>query len=95
MKKSIKIALVVVFVIITGFGVYHTQKSDSMSSLVLANIEALARYESPDFVITCGAEQGVCWEKYSYCYPTWNYYVDDCRFTGYQSDKCATICFYD
>ena len=43
MKKNIlKVTLVATFVLIAGFNVYSSQKSDVMSDLALANVEALA-----------------------------------------------------
>ncbi len=43
MKKNIlKATLVAAFVLIAGFNVYNAQKSDVMSDLALANVEALA-----------------------------------------------------
>ena len=41
MKKMIKIAFVAAFAAIAGYGVYANQKTDVMSDLALANIEAL------------------------------------------------------
>ena len=46
MKKMIKIAFVAAFVAIAGYGVYANQKVESMSDLMLANVEALASGES-------------------------------------------------
>lgn len=46
MKKMIKIAFVAAFVAIAGYGVYANLKVESMSDLMLANVEALARGES-------------------------------------------------
>ena len=40
-----KIAFVAAFAAIAGYGVYANQKVDTMSDLMLANVEALARYE--------------------------------------------------
>ena len=37
-----KIAFVAAFVAVAGYGVYASQKSDVMSDLALANVEALA-----------------------------------------------------
>lgn len=49
MKRYIKMAFVAAFVAIAGFGVYTSQKSDAISDLALANVEALASYEvNPD-----------------------------------------------
>lgn len=43
MKKNfLKVTLVAAFALIAGFNVYNAQKSDVMSDLVLANVEALA-----------------------------------------------------
>ena len=47
MKKNIlKATLVAAFGLIAGFNVYNSQKSDVMSDLALANVEALANNES-------------------------------------------------
>ena len=45
MKKFMKIAFVAAFVAVAGYGVYASQKSDIMSDLALANVEALAQSE--------------------------------------------------
>ena len=46
MKKNIlKATLVAAFGLIAGFNVYNSQKSDVMSELALANVEALASSE--------------------------------------------------
>ena len=46
MKKNIlKATLVAAFGLIAGFNVYNSQKSDVMSDLALANVEALATRE--------------------------------------------------
>ena len=46
MKKNIlKATLVAAFGLIAGFNVYNSQKSDVMSELALANVEALATGE--------------------------------------------------
>ncbi len=42
MKKIVKLAFVAAFAAIAGYGVYTSQKSDSVSDLLLANVEALA-----------------------------------------------------
>ena len=42
MKKMIKIAFVAAFAAIAGYGVYTNQKSEALSDLALANVEALA-----------------------------------------------------
>lgn len=44
-KHFIKIAFVAVFATIAGYGVYTSQKSETLSDLALANVEALANSE--------------------------------------------------
>lgn len=53
MKKLIKIALVAVFVTVAGYGVYTSQKSETMSDFMLANVEALAYGESTGKLYNC------------------------------------------
>lgn len=61
MKKMIKIAFVAAFAAIAGYGVYANQKADAMSDLVLANVEALARYEvNPDCPNGCTSASSTC-----------------------------------
>ena len=45
MKKLVKITVVVAFAAIAGYGVYVNQKTDALSDLALANVEALANGE--------------------------------------------------
>lgn len=42
MRKFVKIAFVAVFAAAMGYGVYTSQKSEVLSDLALANVEALA-----------------------------------------------------
>ena len=48
MKKMIKIAFVAAFAAIAGYGVYANQKSEVLSDLTLANVEALADINETD-----------------------------------------------
>lgn len=59
MKKMIKIAFVAAFAAIAGYGVYTNQKTDAMSDLLMANVEALAQGESGGNVYCCG-NYGTC-----------------------------------
>lgn len=43
--KILKVTIVAAFALIAGFNVYNVQKSDVMSDLALANVEALAGSE--------------------------------------------------
>lgn len=61
MKKFLKYAFVAVFAAIVGCGVYASQKSDTMSDFMLANVEALANSgESSGSDIYCCGNAGVC-----------------------------------
>jgi hypothetical protein len=46
MKNLFKIAFVAAFAAIAGYNIYSIQKTDGLSDLALANIEALASGES-------------------------------------------------
>lgn len=93
MKKNIlKVALVAAFALIAGYTVYTSQKSVDLSALALDNVEALAYYESPDVVITCGKDGGPCWFRSGDCYVGWFIRYDDCEFCGYTSFSCLTPC---
>ncbi|WP_303042258.1 NVEALA domain-containing protein [uncultured Bacteroides sp.] len=46
MKKIIKIAFVAAFAAVAGYGVYTNQRTETMSDLMLANVEALASGEA-------------------------------------------------
>ena len=45
MKKLVKRTVVVALAAIAGYGVYVNQKTDALSDLALANVEALANGE--------------------------------------------------
>ena len=65
--KILKVTIVAAFALIAGFNVYNAQKSDVMSDLALANVEALARYEvNPDCLNGCTSGNTGC-----YCYKTY------------------------
>ena len=44
-KKHIKVTLVAVVALISGINVFNAQKSESLSDIALANVEALADEE--------------------------------------------------
>lgn len=72
MNKLIKIAFAVTFAAIAGYGIYASQKTDTMSNLTLANVEALAQSES-------GGYSG-CYSGSGYCAIYWN---GTCIFSSY------------
>lgn len=69
MKKIIKIAFVVAFTAVAGYGVYTSHKTDNvMSELMLANVEALANDESNGGPVDPNKAYGYkltnCYDKY-------------------------------
>lgn len=60
MKKFLKYAFVAALVTVAGYGVYASQKSDAMSDLMLANVEALARDESSTICRTNADYSAIC-----------------------------------
>ena len=52
--KILKVTIVAAFALIAGFNVYNVQKSDVMSDLALANVEALAPSEGYRMASRCG-----------------------------------------
>lgn len=47
MRKIMRTAFVAAFSAVAGYSVYMNQKADTMSDLMLANVEALAEGEYP------------------------------------------------
>ncbi|MCD8094257.1 MAG: NVEALA domain-containing protein [Bacteroides sp.] len=82
MKKLFKVTFVAAFAAIAGYGVYANQKSDAMSDLALANVEALAGGEGVEITCSRSCSDGVgkCWIRSNSGY---------CAFTGYQADSCS------
>lgn len=58
MKKTMKVAFVVAVAAVIGYNVYENQKADTMSDIMLANVEALASGEN-----TQGQNQ--CYQVYT------------------------------
>ena len=67
-KKLVAVISLFVIILIGGYTVYSSQNNVKLSDLVLANVEALAEYESPDVEITCNGKKntppGRCWHQY-------------------------------
>ncbi|WP_368045046.1 NVEALA domain-containing protein, partial [uncultured Bacteroides sp.] len=47
-KKIMGLIAIVAIAVVAGYNIYTSQSNMRMSALVLANVEALARYELPD-----------------------------------------------
>ena len=56
-KKLVAVISLFVIMLIGGYTVYSSQNNVKLSDLVLANVEALAEYESPDVEITCNGKK--------------------------------------
>ena len=56
-KKLVAVISLFVIILIGGYTVYSSQNNVKLSDLVLANVEALAEYESPDVEITCNGKK--------------------------------------
>lgn len=64
MKKSIKVVFLIAVTVIAGYGSYMTKSTDVMSTLALANVEALAFDEGPvDPNIAYGYQLTNCYDK--------------------------------
>ena len=62
-SKYIKIALFAVVAIVGGVNVFNAQKSESLSDVALANVEALAQGEV-DIPYICAGSQKLCYDTY-------------------------------
>ncbi|MFC2355062.1 MAG: NVEALA domain-containing protein [Capnocytophaga ochracea] len=61
-KKIFAILIVAVVAVFAGYNVYQSQKGEMMSDLMLANVEALARYEiNPDCPNGCTSASSYCY----------------------------------
>lgn len=60
-KKLVAVISLFVIILIGGYTVYSSQNNVKLSDLVLANVEALAEYESPDVEITCNGKKYSSW----------------------------------
>lgn len=96
MKKGlIKIVLVMAFLAVAGYGVYMNRTKETLSDVMLENLEALARYELPEVEIVCNqydyTSPGQCWEEDGDCFRLMQWHRQ-CRFTGFQYIYCTSIC---
>ena len=58
-KKILKATFVVIVGLIGGINVYNAQKTEVLSDVAMANVEALAQTENPNSTII-----GECWRSY-------------------------------
>lgn len=74
---SIKIAFVAVIAMVAGINVFNSQKSEVLSDIAMANVEALADEELLDKVMECGKHGCIIDFSWDCLYPTefivWGY----------------------
>lgn len=58
-KKIFSIVAAVAVVAAAGWSYQQSKQFEGMSELALANVEALARYELPDFEVNCGSQESI------------------------------------
>lgn len=59
MKKKIFSIVAAVAVVTASWNYQQSKQYEGMSELALANVEALARYELPDFEVNCGSQESI------------------------------------
>jgi len=69
-KKVLKVAFVAAVALVSGINVFNAQKSEVLSDIVLANVEALADNES-DSELDCEGLLGYCSYDCPSCGVSW------------------------
>ena len=90
MKRKILYGIFVLA--LTGAAAWNLtlRANNGLSDVTLAKVEALAKYELPEVVITCNAEPiapGKCWKDLT---PVW-FPAKQCEFSGMQEDYCWLV----
>ncbi len=92
-KKILGSTFVVAMAAIAGYNTYVNQTKVEMSDMALANVEALADYELPEFTITCSSTNyGKCCKLNLISSDFDNtplYYY--CKQSGNPNDECLFI----
>ena len=93
-KKFLRATFVAAIAMVCGINVFNAQKSEPLSDVVMANVEALANDENqnPGFVITCDYYPGICWAKWGNMCFVGEYMDFECVRTGDPLTKCSTLC---
>ena len=63
-KKVLKVAFVAAIALVSGINVFNAQKSDTLSDIVLTNVEALADDENPGSHNHGPTRNPLCGSKY-------------------------------
>lgn len=91
-KKLFAALIVAVVATFAGYNIYQSQKMEMMSDLMLANVEALARYELPEVGVTCDSNPGRCWARYGNLCMKNEYTGPACVRTSNTSNYCD-VCY--
>lgn len=91
-KNFIKVAFVAAIAMVGGVNAFNSLKTESLSDIALANVEALADGEIPEFVITCDYRPGICWAKWGNMCFVGEYTDFECVRTGDPSTRCSSLC---
>lgn len=85
-KKALKVAFVAVLTMVSGVNVFNAQKSETLSDIALANVEALANSEDSECHYVNGVKNIQLDE--SFWNDTKNRYYDCCgvQIDGYSYD---------
>lgn len=59
MKKRILLVIATITMVTVSWNYQQSKQYEGMSELALANVEALARYELPDFEVNCGSQESI------------------------------------
>lgn len=94
----LKVTLIAVFALVTGYNVYTSQKLDVMSDLALANVEALAQHEGGGGGGGWGEYPNIFYQECSTCYTSYSnlgaFFFCNVGFKNcYQSTCIAGYCF--
>lgn len=92
MKNLVKVAFLTASILVAGYSVSVSQRTDSMSALMLANVEALARYELPDVEVTCNSNPGRCWILSGMVCIRYGKTWQDCERVSNTNAHCSTPC---
>ncbi|MDR0537955.1 MAG: NVEALA domain-containing protein [Tannerellaceae bacterium] len=91
MKKYFLSGAIIITVALAGWNISKNNSEKGMSDIALANVEALAQYELPEFGITCGSSGGVCWINNGICF-SGEYTYNKCTFVGSTMTRCSSGC---
>lgn len=59
MKKRILLVITAITMVTASWNYQQSKQYEGMSELALANVEALVRYELPDFEVNCGSQESI------------------------------------